>query len=247
MKQSEFIILSNRRLTESVFLMELEGDTSAIVAAGSFVEIALPEQFLRRPISVCNVEGNRLTLIYKVVGKGTALMAELQLGTRLNLLTGLGNGFRILENRRPLLVGGGVGVPPLYWLARTWLNHGVKPLVVLGFNNAAEIFFKDEFESLGLKVVVATADGSYGVKGFVTDAIDTLDDVFDFYQACGPMPMLKALNGKLEMEGDLSLEERMGCGFGACMGCSIHTLDGPKRVCCDGPVFNSKILDLNNL
>ncbi|MBQ4166858.1 MAG: dihydroorotate dehydrogenase electron transfer subunit [Clostridia bacterium] len=202
---------------------------------GQFVEIALPGRFLRRPISVCGARGGELTLIYKVVGHGTEQMSALEEGSRLDVLTGLGSGYRLERaGNAPLLVGGGVGVPPLYGLAKELINKGKTVSVVLGFNTADEIFYEDEFRALGCAVTVTTADGSYGVSGFVTDA---LPENASYFYACGPLPMLKALCKKTDIPGEVSLEERMGCGFGACMGCSVMTASGAKRVCREGPVF----------
>lgn len=241
MKQVVFEIVSNTQLTESVYEMKLSGDTSAITAPGQFVELSLEGKFLRRPISVCNFDPESLTLIYKVVGKGTAQMAELTAGTKIDTLTGLGNGFNDnVESSKPLLVGGGVGVPPLYRLARNLIAKGKSVTVVLGFNTASELFYKAEFEALGATVVVATADGSLGIKGFVTDAIREAKIEADYFYSCGPLPMLKALCSTLAIPGEISLEERMGCGFGICMGCSIQTASGAKRVCKEGPVFGKE-------
>ncbi len=241
MKQTVFEIVSNRPLTESVYEMTLSGDTSAITRPGQFVELSLEGYFLRRPISVCNYDEGTLTLIYKVVGKGTAQMATLAAGTKIDTLTGLGNGFDTsVEHNHALLVGGGVGVPPLYRLARNLVAEGKQVTVVLGFNTAAEIFYREQFEALGVNVVVATADGSVGVKGFVTDAIKQQVTGADYFFSCGPLPMLRALTQSLDIAGQISLEERMGCGFGICMGCSIQTVSGAKRVCKEGPVFRKE-------
>lgn len=241
MKQVVFEIVSNRPLTQSVYEMTLKGDTSAITRPGQFVELSLEGLFLRRPISVCNYDEGLMTLIYKVVGKGTAQMAALPVGTKIDTLTGLGNGFNdAVECKSALLVGGGVGVPPLYRLARNLIGQGKSVTVVLGFNTASEIFYREQFEALGAQVVVATADGSCGVKGFVTDAIAQNNIVADYFYSCGPLPMLRALTTALDIPGEISLEERMGCGFGICMGCSIQTASGPKRVCKEGPVFRKE-------
>ena len=241
MKQTVFEIVTNRPLTESVYEMTLKGDTTAITRPGQFVELSLEGYFLRRPISVCNYNEGTLTLIYKVVGKGTAQMATLAAGTKIDTLTGLGNGFdTTVEHNHALLVGGGVGVPPLYRLARNLIAEGKKVSVVLGFNTAAEIFYREQFEALGADVVVATADGSVGVKGFVTDAIAQSGIDADYFFSCGPLPMLRALTNALAIPGQISLEERMGCGFGICMGCSIQTVSGAKRVCKEGPVFRKE-------
>ncbi len=236
-KQGIYTVLTNEPLTASVHRMRLGGDTQWIVRPGQFVNIALEGRYLRRPISVCDYDAATLTLIYKVVGEGTAQMARMEPGGQLDLLTGLGNGFATDNDaRRPLLVGGGVGVPPLYNLAKVLLAAGKPVQVVLGFNTAAEVFYAGEFRALGCSVTVATVDGSAGVKGFVTDALAGLD--FDYFYACGPLPMLRALSQATACDGQLSFEERMGCGFGACMGCSCKTLTGNKRICKEGPVMN---------
>ena len=236
MKQGFFTITENYALTSSVYRMELEGDTSAITNCGQFVDLRLPEKYLRRPISVCDYAENRLTLIYKVVGSGTEIMASLPVGTQLDVLTGLGNGYDTsLSGQNPVLVGGGVGVPPMYNLCKKLVAEGKHPQVVLGFNMASEIFLADEFKALGVDVYIATADGSVGTKGFVTDVIKNLN--YTYFYSCGPMPMFKAMEQVMTTSGQYSFEERMGCGFGACMGCTIQTKTGYKRVCKDGPVF----------
>ena len=241
MKEAILEIVENRPLTGSVYQMTLKGDTSAISHPGQFVELSLEGFFLRRPISVCNYDEGTLTLIYKVVGKGTAQMANLPQGTKLSALTGLGNGFNdSVECSSALLVGGGVGVPPLYRLARNLIAQGKSVTVVLGFNTASEVFYQSEFEALGAKVIIATADGSAGCKGFVTDAIAQNNIEAEYFYSCGPLPMLRALTTALDIPGEISLEERMGCGFGICMGCSIQTASGPKRVCKEGPVFKKE-------
>lgn len=240
-----FEITGINRLTESVYEMTLRGDCTGFTRPGQFVEISIPGLYLRRPISVCNIEGNRLTLVFKVVGKGTKAMAKMAPGMQLDLLTGLGNGFDTSKTTGcALLSGGGVGVPPLYLLARKLIAEGKEVKVALGFNTADEIFYADEFRKLGAAVEVATVDGSAGVKGFVTDAISQPDmQGWDFWYACGPFPMLKALGSQLDCNaGEVSMEERMGCGFGACMGCTIETPWGPKRVCKDGPVFGAELM-----
>ena len=241
MKQGMYIITENIALTKDVWRMVLSGDTSAMTAPGQFIEITLPGFFLRRPISVCDYDENSITIIYKVVGRGTDAMTKLKAGDELDILTGLGNGFDPSKaGDAPLLVGGGVGVPPLYHLAKKLLAAGKKVSVILGFNKADEIFYAEEFKALGANVTVTTVDGSVGVKGFVTNA---LPDSISFVYTCGPMPMLKALyKATGEVSGEYSLEERMGCGFGACMGCSIMTKEGAKRVCKDGPIFQKEVL-----
>ncbi len=235
MKETVFKVVTNRALTDSVYEMKLRGDTSDITAPGQFVNIKLDSLFLRRPISVCNVVGEELTLVYKVVGKGTRAMSLMGHGTKLDILTGLGNGYDLTPVKSSaLLLGGGVGVPPLYLLARKLIGEGKKVTVVLGFNTKSEIFYENEFAALGCDVRVTTVDGSYGTKGFVTDA---MEGEFDHFFTCGPEPMLKAVWNKTEIDGQLSFEERMGCGFGACMGCSCQTLTGNKRICKEGPVL----------
>ncbi|WP_290535566.1 dihydroorotate dehydrogenase electron transfer subunit [Alistipes sp.] len=237
-KKGIYRILANEPLTQSVWRMVLEGDTQWITAPGQFVNIALEGRYLRRPISVCDYDERTITLIYKVVGDGTAQMSRMAAGAELDLLTGLGNGFSIrAEVRRPLLVGGGVGVPPLYHLAKRLLAAGHPVEVILGFNTAAECFYEEEFRALGCTVTVATADGSRGVRGFVTTALAERRPDFDYFYACGPLPMLRALAEAVEQDGQLSFEERMGCGFGACMGCSCQTKYGNKRICKEGPVL----------
>ncbi len=237
MKQGLFEIIENTRLTDTVWRMRLRGDTSAVTGPGQFVNILLDGLFLRRPISVCDCEDDVLTLVYKVVGKGTRQMSEMTDGT-LDVLTGLGNGYELSEaGERPLLLGGGVGVPPLYMLAKRLIAAGRQVSVVLGFNTKDEIFYEDEFKALGAQVTVATVDGSYGVKGFVTDA---LSSEYTYFYTCGPEPMLKAVYAATDTEGQFSFEERMGCGFGACMGCSCKVITGYKRICKEGPVLRKE-------
>ena len=239
MKQSLFQILENVHLTESVMKMRLSGDTSAITASGQFVNILLEGQFLRRPISVCDCEDGVLTLLYKIVGKGTEQMSLMQEGEMLDVLTGLGNGYELtFSGDRPILLGGGVGVPPLYMLAKQLLAQGKKVTVVLGFNTADEVFYEEEFRALGCEVLVTTVDGSRGIKGFVTDAMKDVD--YTYFYTCGPEPMLKAIYRASATSGQFSFEERMGCGFGACMGCSCKTITGYKRICKEGPVMKKE-------
>lgn len=237
MKDILFEIGENIALTSSVYKMTLLGDTDDITAAGQFVNIKLEGQYLRRPISVCDYEKGKLTLIYKVVGVGTEKMSGMTKGDKLYVLTGLGNGYDLsLSGDAPLLVGGGVGIPPLYNLCKKLISEGKKVSVVLGVNTKDELFYEDEFLALGADVYVTTVDGTYGTKGFVTDALKNIDKISYTY-SCGPFPMLRALAKATECSGQYSLEERMGCGFGACMGCSCKTMLGNKRVCKDGPVF----------
>lgn len=233
-KQNNYKILSNEKIAKDVYKMILEGDTQYITAPGQFINIKLDGKFLRRPISVCDCDENTITIIYKVVGSGTEYMAQLESGEVLDVLTGLGNGYDISKSAKPLLIGGGVGVPPMYMLAKKLIESGQKPTVILGFNTKEEIFFEEEFMSLGCDVRVTTVDGSYGIKGFVTDAFP---DNYDYFYTCGPMPMFKAIENTAKTSGQYSFEERMGCGFGACMGCSCKTKYGNKRICKDGPVL----------
>ena len=236
MKQSFFTVRENVPIAASVYKMVLEGDTSAITAPGQFVNLKLDGKFLRRPISVCDAEDGKLTLIYKVVGEGTEIMSHCEAGTVLDILSGLGNGYDTEKSGEyPLLLGGGVGVPPLYLLCKKLVAQGKKPTVILGFNSAPDVFYENEFGALGAKVIVTTADGSYGTKGFVTDAMKDL--AYTHFYTCGPEPMLKAVHAASVSDGQLSFEERMGCGFGACMGCSCKTLTGYKRICKEGPVM----------
>jgi len=238
MKQGLFDIIDNIPLTDSVWKMTLRGDTSAITAPGQFVNILLDGLFLRRPISVCDLEGDTFTIIYKTVGKGTKKMSEMKEG-QLDILTGLGNGYDLtVSGEKPVLLGGGVGVPPMYLLARRLIDEGKKVSVVLGFNTKSEIFYEEEFKALGADVTVTTVDGSYGVKGFVTDALKNID--YTYFYTCGPEPMLKAVYRSTATSGQMSFEKRMGCGFGACMGCSCKTITGYKRICKEGPVMRKE-------
>lgn len=241
MKQLTFEIQSNEQIAKNVYRMQLGGDTTGILP-GQFVNIRVEGQFLRRPISVCNIADGILIIIYKVVGVGTEAMSRLPIGTQLDVLTVLGNGYDLSKaGDRPLLVGGGVGVPPMYMLARQLREMGKKVRVILGFNTKDEVFYEEEFRALGCEVVVTTVDGSHGIKGFVTNALDGKQS---YYYTCGPLPMIKALLQAAGTNGEVSMEERMGCGFGACMGCTIQTTQGPKRVCKEGPVFPAEILQL---
>ena len=250
MKQTILEIQSNEQIAKNVYRMQLCGDTAGILP-GQFVNIRVQGQFLRRPISVCDVtevKGERLeakgmlTIIYKVVGVGTEAMSHLPVGTQLDVLTVLGNGYDLTKaGNAPLLVGGGVGVPPMYMLARQLREIGKNVRVILGFNTKDEVFYEEEFRALGCDVTVTTVDGSHSVKGFVTNALDGKQS---YYYTCGPLPMIKALIQTAGTNGEVSMEERMGCGFGACMGCTIQTIQGPKRVCKEGPVFDAAILQL---
>ena len=236
MKNTVFEVLSNKKIAKNTFECVLGGDISDVTASGQFVNILLDGFYLRRPISVCDAEDGRLTLIYKAVGKGTEKMSKMAGGEKLDLLTGLGNGYDLsLSGDRPLLIGGGAGVPPMYMLCKKLIAEGKKCSVILGFGSKDEVFYEDEFKALGAEVLVTTVDGSYGIKGFVTDAMDKVD--YTYFYTCGPEPMLKAIYNKSITSGQFSFEERMGCGFGACMGCSCETKYGNKRICRDGPVL----------
>jgi dihydroorotate dehydrogenase electron transfer subunit len=239
-------VIANKRGTSPIYKMVLAGDVSTFTAPGQFANIELPDRFLRRPISVCDIQFDKgiIILIYKVIGAGTEQMTQIAIRNELNLLTGLGNGFDTnIDAKKPLLVGGGVGCPPLYYLAKCLIDKGLKPVVILGFNSKEDIFLRKDFLSLGLRVFVATLDGSFGTKGFVTDIIKQHNLDFDYFFACGPLPMLKALHNTVTTEGQLSFEERMGCGFGGCMGCTCKTKNGYKRICKEGPVLkNSEVL-----
>ena len=241
MKQGIFKISLNEKLVDNVYKMVLVGDTSDITACGQFINIQLDGLYLRRPISVCDCDANTVTIIYKVVGKGTEQMSKMSVGDTLDALTGLGNGYDLsFSGQKPVLLGGGVGVPPLYMLAKKLKQQGKDVSVVLGFNTADEVFYEQEFKDLGCNVTVTTVDGSYGTKGFVTNAYP---DEYTYFYTCGPEPMLKAIYKTAVTSGQMSFEERMGCGFGACMGCSCKTIAGYKRICKDGPVmFKEEIL-----
>lgn len=236
MKQDFYTITENKKLTKNVYLMKLSGDTSAITRPGQFINIQLEGRFLRRPISVCDCTEGEITILYKTVGGGTLQMSRMTPGQTLDVLTGLGNGFDLsCSGDAPLLVGGGVGVPPMYLLCKKLLSAGKKPAVILGFNTKDEVFFEEEFKALGVETTVTTVDGSYGVKGFVTDAMK--QHRYSYFYTCGPMPMFRAIEACAVTSGQFSFEERMGCGFGACMGCSCRTKYGSKRICKDGPVL----------
>ena len=238
MKQGLFEIIENTPLTDCVYRMVLQGDVSAITAPGQFVNIKLDGLYLRRPISVCDVSENTVTIIYKVVGKGTKQMSQMKEGT-LDVLTGLGNGYDLTTSgEKPVLLGGGVGVPPMYLLAKELIKQGREVKVILGFNTQNEVFYENEFKALGATVVVTTVDGSYGMKGFVTDALKQME--YTYFYTCGPEPMLKAIYSASATSGQMSFEKRMGCGFGACMGCSCKTITGYKRICKEGPVMRKE-------
>ena len=238
MKQVLLKITENVALTDNVFKMTLAGDVSDITAPGQFVNIKLDGLYLRRPISVCDVADGKLTIIYKAVGKGTRLMSTMQEGT-LDVLTGLGNGYDLtVSGDAPVLLGGGVGVPPMYLLCKELLKQGKKVSVILGFNTKSEVFYEEEFKALGANVTVTTVDGTYGTKGFVTDVLK--DTAYTYFYTCGPEPMLKAVYNATTTSGQMSFEKRMGCGFGACMGCSCKTITGYKRICKEGPVMRKE-------
>lgn len=237
MNKGKYKITENKQIAKDVFKMILEGNTEYITGPGQFVNIELEELYLRRPISICDYDEKTITIIYKVVGHGTEKMSKLEIGKELDVLTGLGNGFNIsMSGNKPLIIGGGVGTPPMYRLCKDLIKEGKKPIVILGFGSRDDIFYKEEFEKLGADVHISTVDGSVGTKGFVTDVMKDISD-FTYFYACGPMVMLKAVCESTDINGEVSLEERMGCGFGACMGCTIKTKKGSKRVCKEGPVF----------
>ena len=238
LKEIRCTVLENTALTDAVCRLRLGGDLRAVTAPGQFLELKLPGFYLRRPLSVCDWDAESAVILYKVVGRGTDWLSRCRPGQKLDVLSGLGNGFDVAAcGERTLVIGGGIGVPPMYGLAKRLLAAGKTPVAILGFNTASERFYEAEFRALGVETITATADGSYGVRGFVTDA---LPERFDTFCACGPLPMLRALCAKTDRPGFLSLEARMGCGFGACMGCTIVTTDGPKRVCREGPVFRKE-------
>jgi len=241
MKQGIFTVCESIPLTRDVYKLRLEGDTSAITNCGQFVNLKIDGLFLRRPISVCDVEGDILTVVFRAVGAGTERMAAWKKGDSADILTGLGNGFDTsLSGERPLLIGGGLGCTPMMLTAKRLISEGRKVSAVLGFNTKDELILEDELCSLGADVTVTTADGSYGIKGFVTDALGAMD--YTYFYACGPEAMLKALCRETKTPGELSFEQRMGCGFGACMGCTCKTLAGNKRICKDGPVLKKEEL-----
>ena len=236
MNRAYYDILYNKPLTKDIYEMKLEGDTSHITAPGQFINIQLDGFYLRRPISICDYDDETITIIYKVVGQGTENMTMLDAGDYLDILCGLGNGFDTAKcGQKTVLIGGGVGVPPMYNLCKKLIAEGKEVSVILGFNTKDEIFYEEEFKVLGAKVYVSTVDGSYGTKGFVTDVLKDLE--YDYFCTCGPMPMFRAIEKIATTSGQYSFEERMGCGFGACMGCSCKTKYGYKRICRDGPVL----------
>ena len=238
MTQGIYEVEYNRPLTADVWEMRLLGDTGAVTAPGQFINIQIEGLFLRRPISICDCDESGLTIIYKAVGKGTAALAAVKPGQKLDVLCGLGNGFEVSKcGPQTLVIGGGVGTPPMYGLAKALLEAGKTPTAILGFNTKSEVFYEGQFRALGIETVMTTVDGSYGTKGFVTDA---LPESYDYFCACGPLPMLKAVYNASVTSGLMSFEERMGCGFGACMGCSCKTKYGNKRICKDGPVLEKE-------
>ena len=241
MKQASYTILENRQIARATFLMRLSGDTGAFTRPGQFLNLSLPGHYLRRPFSICDWQAGEATIIYKVLGQGSGEMTAFAPGLQLDVLTGLGNGFNLAASGdKPLLIGGGVGVPPLYRLAKELIAQGKQVTVALGFGSGDEVFYREEYEALGAKVLVATMDGSAGTKGLVTDVCDL--SACSYFYTCGPTAMLKAICEKAPGPGELSLEERMGCGFGACMGCTVFTTTGPLRVCKEGPVFTREVL-----
>ena len=236
MKQGIYTVLSNVALTDSVYKMVLEGDTLALTSPGQFVNLTVEGLYLRRPISVFDWDDTTISIIYKVVGEGTEKMAQWPVGYKCDVLTGLGNGFDMSKSGdEPVLIGGGVGIPPMFGLCKRLISEGKKPKVILGFNKESEIFCEEDFKAIGAETYITTVDGSVGIKGFVTDALKDMN--YTYFYTCGPMPMFKAIERTAEGSGEYSFEERMGCGFGACMGCSCKTKYGNKRICKDGPVL----------
>jgi len=236
MKQTQLTITENKKIAANTYRMLLAGDCSALSHAGQFINILIPGKFLRRPLSVCDYTAESVCIIYKTVGEGTEILSRMQPGEAVDALIGLGNGFDLAKSGdKPLLIGGGVGVPPLYKAAKDLIAAGKSVSVILGFNTKAEIFYKEDFEALGCHVILTTVDGSAGTKGFVSDVMDTID--YDYFYACGPKPMFEAIEKKARTGGQYSFEERMGCGFGACMGCTCKTKQGNKRICKEGPVL----------
>jgi len=239
MTESVFTVISNEKIAKNTYKMLLSGNTED-GRPGQFVNIKIDGFFLRRPISVCDIEENTLTLIYKTVGAGTDKLSKTEKGEKLDILAFLGNGYDLSKSgEAPLLIGGGVGVPPLFLLAKKLVKEGKKPTAILGFNSADEIFLKDEFETIGVKTFIATADGSVGTRGFVTDVMKNTD-IYTYFYTCGPEPMLRAVYNESKTDGEFSFEERMGCGFGACVGCTCKTKYGNKRICRDGPVLSKE-------
>jgi dihydroorotate dehydrogenase electron transfer subunit len=239
-KRNKYKIIENKKIAFNVYKMILEGDTSYITKPGQFINIEIDGFYLRRPISVCDWDEKTITIIYKVVGNGTEKLSTYKNGETLDILTGLGNGFEISKSgEKPLLIGGGVGTPPMYGLCKKLIHENIKPIVILGFTSCKDVFYEEEFKKLGTDVYISTNDGSYGTKGFVTDIIKDLEE-YTYYYACGPEPMLKAVYNTTNSNGELSFEERMGCGFGACMGCTCKTKYGNKRICKDGPVLEKE-------
>ena len=236
MYQGMYEILSNKCIAKNTFEMVLKGDTTSLTKPGQFINIKLEGKYLRRPISVCDYDSDTTTIIYKVVGKGTEQMAEMKPGEMLDVLSGLGNGFDISKaDKDAVLLGGGAGIAPMFNLCRELIKKGTMVTVILGFNTKDEVYYEEEFKNLGAKVYITTVDGSYGEKGFVTDVLKNL--TYSYFFTCGPMPMFKAIESVATTSGQYSFEERMGCGFGACMGCSCKTKYGNKRICKDGPVL----------
>lgn len=239
-KRDKYKIKSNQQIAKNVYEMVLEGDTTYIVRPGQFINIEIDGCYLRRPISVCDYDEQTITIIYKVVGNGTEKMATFEEGQILDILTGLGNGFEVKRSgEKPLLIGGGVGTPPMYNLCKKLVEQGKNPVVVLGFGNVDDVFYEEKFKEMGVEIHISTVDGSYGVKGFVTDIVKNLKD-YTYYYTCGPKNMLKAVYDTATTDGELSFEEKMGCGFGACMGCTCETTKGNKRICKEGPVLKKE-------
>lgn len=240
-KKDIYEIIENNKIAKDVYKMIIKGDTSYIRAPGQFINIQVPGYYLRRPISICDYDEETITIIYKIVGNGTDKLSQMKKGETLDILTGLGNGYNIkmVKGDTPLLIGGGVGTPPMYRLCKDLIKEGKKPTVILGFNSKEDCFYEKEFKDLGVDVYITTVDGSYGIKGFVTDAIKEIKE-YTYYYTCGTIPMLKAVYNTANTDGEFSFEARMGCGFGACMGCTMETKNGYKRICKEGPVLKKE-------
>lgn len=241
MTEGDYIVRYNKEIAFHTYKMALDGDLSSITGSGQFVQVSVPGKFLRRPISVSDIEGGALILVYKVIGQGTEVMSHMRQGDKVSLITGLGNGFDVAATKKKaMIIGGSVGVAPMMLLAKELLLRGCELEVALGFADAGTVFYAEEFERLGADVAVSTMDGSFGVKGVVTEAMSQLPDDYDYFYACGPKVMMKVLCETLTRPGEISMEERMGCGTGICYGCTCMTASGPKRVCADGPVFKKE-------
>lgn len=241
--QGVLTIISKTQLCSDVYEMVLQGKEASYVSnPGQFINIKLNDSlqpYLRRPMSISDYSDDTITIVFRVVGEGTKILKEKQVGDQLDCLIGLGNGFEVKKDHKAILIGGGLGTPPLYKLGKELVKQGVEVTTVLGFNSKENVFYEDKFKELG-NCYIATMDGSVGQKGTVVDVINQVGLTFDTYYTCGPEPMLKALVKEYPDNGQLSFEARMGCGFGACMGCSCKVKEKPyKRICVEGSVLSS--------